>query len=62
MSMQILALIVMVISFTLLFVWVYLPGNRSRFEDQAKLILEPDDIDDTKNKTSDTNRARGGQS
>ena len=59
MSMQILALIVMVISFTLLFVWVYLPSNRSRFEDQAKLILESDDTDDT---NPDTSCARGGES
>ena len=62
MSMQILALIVMVISFFLLVVWVYLPGNRNRFEEQAQLILESDEIEDTNGTLPDSNPAPGGQS
>lgn len=40
MSIQILALIVVVLVFTALFVWVFLPSNRSRFEAHGELILD----------------------
>ena len=40
MSMQILALIVVVLAFTALFVWVFLPSNRARFEAHGELILD----------------------
>ena len=43
MSMQILALIFVVLSFTALFVWVFLPRNRARFEAHGELILDKQD-------------------
>ena len=43
MSMQILALIIVVLSFTALFVWVFLPRNRARFEAHGKQILDTRD-------------------
>ncbi len=43
MSMQIMALIIVVLSFTALFVWVFLPRNRARFEAHARQILDTQD-------------------
>ncbi len=40
MSAQIFALIVVVIIFTLLFAWVFWPGNRERFENQGRSIID----------------------
>ena len=41
MSVQIFALLFVVASFTALFVWVFLPKNRERFEAEGRAILEP---------------------
>ena len=43
MSSQIFALIFVVLSFTLLFTWVFWPSNRARFEAQGKMILDADE-------------------
>ena len=40
MTTQIFALILVVASFTLLFAWVFWPGNKARFEAQSKLVLD----------------------
>ncbi len=44
MSLQIFALIIVVAAFTALFTWVLLPRNRSRFERNARSILEDGDL------------------
>lgn len=43
MSSQILALLVMVVSFAALVAWVYWPGNKTRLEGQGSEILELED-------------------
>jgi len=45
MTTQIFALIIVVISFSVLFAWVFMPSNRARFEAQGKQILDSDDSD-----------------
>ena len=40
MSTQIIALIFVVFSFTLLFAWAFWPANKARFEAQARLALD----------------------
>ncbi len=54
MSMQIVALIFMVASFSLLFFWVYKPSNRSRFESLGRSIMEDDN--------PGSKKSEGGQS
>ena len=43
MSTQIIALIVVVLSFSVLFAWVFWPSNRERFENLGKLILDSEE-------------------
>ncbi|XOV83354.1 MAG: cbb3-type cytochrome oxidase subunit 3 [bacterium] len=43
MNMQIVALIFVVTSFSLLFFWVYKPSNRSRFESLGRSIMDDND-------------------
>ncbi len=54
MNMQIVALIFMVASFSLLFFWVYKPSNRSRFESQGRSIMDDD--------SPSPKKSEGGQS
>ena len=53
-SMQIVALIFMVASFSLLFFWVYKPSNRKRFESLGRSIMEDDN--------PSSKKSEGGQS
>ena len=43
MTMQIIALIFVVLSFTALFAWVFWPSNRDRLEAKGQLALDADD-------------------
>lgn len=40
MTLQIVGLVVMVVSFTLLVGWVYWPANKARFDASARLALD----------------------
>ncbi len=44
MSSQIIALIFVVLSFTVLFTWVFWPSNRERLEAHGQLALDPEDL------------------
>lgn len=52
MTMQIIALIFVVLSFTALFAWVFWPSNRDRLEAQGHLAL---DVEDSALATSPSN-------
>jgi cbb3-type cytochrome oxidase subunit 3 len=44
MNSQIVALIFVVLSFALLFTWVFWPSNKARFEAQGQMVLDRDDV------------------
>ncbi len=43
MTTQIFALILVVLSFAVLFTWAFWPGNKARFEAQGRSVLDLDD-------------------
>jgi len=45
MSTPIIGLIIVTLSFAVLFAWVFWPSNRERFESHGKLILDSDDAE-----------------
>jgi cbb3-type cytochrome oxidase subunit 3 len=57
MTGQIIALIVVVMSFTLLVTWVFWPGNKQRLEGLGRAALDLDSSDaDPKEQHKDSNR------
>lgn len=57
MTPQIIALIVVVISFTLLFTWIFWPGNKQRLEGLGRSALDLDPPGtDSKEQQKDSNR------
>ena len=65
MSLQIFALLLMVVSFTILGVWVYHPAQKTRWDNLAHIPLDDSldaSIDDVLDDSEQTNTQQSGES